>query len=195
MSTELHFDEATHTYTKDGVVIPSVTQVMESVGIIDYSMIPWETREVALKRGSDVHLLTQFEDEGDLLEASVEPHLRGYLAAWRRFKVEHEIGRLPITLMEHRGCHDFGYAGTLDRLFGTRVLLDIKTGAAPWWVRIQLAAYREMLKRGPLIRIALELHKDGTYRPRECPMLEHRYDFDTFVAALRIAREKEGKAW
>lgn len=193
----LHLDRATHTYTLDGRVLPSVTQVLEGVGIIDYDHIPNDTRQAALQRGSDVHTITHFDDEGDLDEASVEPHLAGYLAGWRKFRLETEVGRMPITAMEHQMFHvEHWYAGTLDREFGGKVIVDIKTGEAPWWVRIQLAAYRELRKNTEAIhRLAVELHKDGTYRLRPLKLSERRNDLDAFNAALRVYRELQEKAW
>src|SRR5262245_2178024 len=58
----LEFDPTTHTYRVDGVRYPSVTQVLERVGIIDYSYIPAPTREMALARGSAVHAWTAHDD-------------------------------------------------------------------------------------------------------------------------------------
>jgi hypothetical protein len=191
----LQFDAETHTYSVDGVILPSVTQVLEDVGIIDYRFLPDETRESALKRGSDVHTLTQFDDEGDLLEESVSAGLRGYLEAWRKFRSEHPVGLLPLTLNEHRGYHDYGFAGTLDRLFGGRYLVDIKTNQTPWWVRIQLAAYQAIIEPeySGLHRMAVELHNDGTYSASIMRAAGWRDDFGTFVAALRVYREKRVK--
>lgn len=195
MSTALlQFDAATHTYTRAGVVLPSVTQILESVGIIDYRMIPGETREAALKRGSDVHVLTHYDDEWDLAEESVEPHLAGYLAAWRNWRLMSSIGQLDITRIEHRMYHErLDYAGTLDRVFGDQFIVDIKTGSLPWWVRIQLAGYRELLdpdRNKAYRRIGVELHKDGTFKEHECPMAHYDHDLDTFHAALRVVHEK-----
>ena len=46
----LAFDPDAHAYMRriDGAPIPSVTQVLERCGIIDYSMIPARTRRMAL---------------------------------------------------------------------------------------------------------------------------------------------------
>ncbi len=192
----IEFEPSTHTYTVDGVIKPSVTQVLEACGIIDYRQIPYETREMALTRGRRVHTLTQYFDEGDLDESAVHPSLEGYLIGWQRFREQHEIGRLPITHLEHRGAHVAGYAGTVDRVFGGKVLADIKTGAAPWWVRIQLASYTEMLyASGTEVqqRICVELPGNGTFRVLTIPRLHQRADFNSFMAALRVFQEKQLK--
>jgi len=198
MPSELLFDAASHTYTLCGKRLPSVTQVLEAVGICDYSHIPYETREAAKKRGSEVHVLTQFDDESDLDEATINPELMGYLTAWRRFRTETELGRKSLVKIEHRGYHRYGFAGTLDREFEGRILVDIKTGEFPYWVRLQLAAYAAILSEAegskellPFRRVGVELHADGTFNVRECPVKELRYDFDSFVAAHRVVMEKE----
>ena len=192
----LIFDEAAHTYTVEGVVLPSVTQVLQDVGVIDYGFIPREERERYLQRGRAVHLATELDDAGELEEESVVPAIAGFLAAWRRFRSE--SGFVP-ELIEYRSYNpSLGYAGTLDRsgkIGQSLYLLDIKTGHSPWWVAIQLAAYCYFFNR-PLLyrRIAVEVHDDGTYKVSEFQSSKTRQDFDVFTAALMVSRAKERHA-
>jgi hypothetical protein len=171
-----------------------VTQVLEDCGIIDYSMIPGDTRQMALERGRDVHTATQFDDEGDLDETTID-ELLPYVQAWRNFRKE--AGMVDFYLVEHRMADPaMNFAGTLDRftLEGGGILIDIKTNLAPWWVRIQLAAYKHLLDQevnSAARRMAVELHKDGTFRVIEFPVAQQRADFQTFCAALRIYQEKQ----
>ena len=130
----LILDKATHTYRRGSVVLPSVTQVLEDVGIIDYSFLPGETRDAALERGRKVHTLTQYDDEGDLDESTVRPELMPYLDGWRKFRGESGIGQRQIILIEHAMMYEFSYAGTVDRVFDGAFIVDIKTNAIPWWV-------------------------------------------------------------
>ena len=196
-SSGLHFDHVSHRYKLDGRVLPSVTQVLENVGIIDYDGIPWETRQMALTRGSNVHLATQLDDEGDLDEDSVGD-LMGYVKAWRAAKAA--LGITSFSHIEKRMAHSgFRYAGTMDRMFkgpsGTGEIIDIKTNTAPWWVRIQLAAYQCLAIANNLgavsVRIAVELHPDGTFNAMMFGEREYRDDLQTFLAALRVMNEKE----
>lgn len=187
------FDPESHRYTVDGIVFPSVTSVLESVGIIDYSGIPSETRSMALQRGSNVHLATQFDDEGDLQEESV-PGLMGYVRAWRAARKHLGVDKFDPQWIERRGFHkQFRYAGTMDRADGD-FILDLKTNQAPWWVRIQLAAYQELYREElPNVtrRIAVELHPNESFTIFEFLQKDFRDDFQTFMAALRIHNEKE----
>lgn len=193
---ELQFDSATHTYSLGDRILPSVTQVMESVGIIDYSFLPHETREMALERGRHVHTATQLDDEQDLDEASLTGELPQYLAAWRSFVAT--TGH-RFSLIEHRMHHQFGFAGTLDRFVPidakSGIVIDIKTNTAPEWVALQLSAYAAMLEaeRPGLVarRMAVELRRDGTFRAMEFRVADQRRDFETFLAALRVCQYKQ----
>ncbi len=190
-SPVLTFDEPKHEYRVNGVVVPSVTQILEDVGIVDFSHIPPATRAMAMERGRLVHLATQLDDEGDLQEATLDPELLPYVQAWRNARRGLEMGE-SFTLIEWRGHHaQFGYAGTLDRLYGS-LLIDIKTNDAPDWTRIQLAAYAALVTDKPmtLTRLAVELHRDETYRVAEYPARKWQADFNVFLAALTVYREK-----
>lgn len=191
MSTGLHFDEASHTYAHDGVRVPSVTQILEAVGIVDYSHLPPETREMALERGRVVHLYTQYDDQAALDDSLVDPHIAPYLAAWRRFRRECRF--VPTEIERRLYNAKFGYAGTLDRVgympVYRRVLLDIKTNVAEEWVRLQLAGYAGA-RPDPLTytRVCVELRADESYRVRVYPAKEFANDFADFVGALRTMR-------
>jgi hypothetical protein len=67
----LTYDDATHTYKLDGVVVPSVTQVLTAAGVIDNR---WFTEE-ATHRGQLVHVATMLMDQGELNDARSSPRL------------------------------------------------------------------------------------------------------------------------
>lgn len=53
---EMHFDEATHTYTKDGQAYMPVTELLKKHGLsADYSAVKSETLRKAAEKGSFVH--------------------------------------------------------------------------------------------------------------------------------------------
>jgi hypothetical protein len=213
-----------HEYFWNGVRVPSVTEILEDVGIVDYSSIPFGVREMALQRGSDVHTATHYDDENDLefdeelwlanpigyereyqrSGQGVAPTRAGYVAAWRKFR--RETGFVP-ELIEHQGYNKaYGFAGTLDRM-GTAptagrtestvfestadMLLDIKCGDAPAWTRLQLAAYASFFQSPRrFTRIAVELHKDNTYRLFRWEGKDWQADFNAFVACLMVYQMK-----
>lgn len=177
------FDAASHTYRVNGVILPSVTQVIGWMN--NYSGIPAETLAFACERGTAAHEATALDDRGLLDEESVDPEIAGYLAAWRRFR--RETGFVP-ELIEHRVAVPGMYAGTLDRFgrIGRQYwLVDIKTATTVSRSNgPQTAAYlgalgtRDHTKRG-----TVQLRQDGTYRliPHE-----NRNDLSAFLASLTL---------
>lgn len=206
-----------HEYFWNGVRVPSVTEILDDVGIIDYSSIPFGMREMALQRGSDVHAATHFDDENDLefdeqlwlaneigyereyqrIGRGVAPTRAGYVAAWRKFR--RETGFVP-ELIEHQGYNEaYRFAGTLDRMGSYQVkgdaqadvLIDIKCGDAPQWTRLQLAAYASFFQSPRrFTRVAVELHKDNSYRLFRWEGKDWQSDFNAFVACLAVYRMK-----
>lgn len=161
-------DEASHTYrTADGKPLVGATELMKALGFIgDTSFYTDEARD----RGRRVHKACHFDSEGDLDARAFKRQNPGewpYVAAWRRFRTE--TGYRPV-LSEQAVCSPlYGVAGTLDS-FGMGPggaddwwLIDLKSGAAPWWVRYQLAIYALCLPFRPK-RFALELKPNGTYK-------------------------------
>lgn len=192
----LDFTPENHTYRWNGKRVPSVTQIMEDVGIIDYGHIPPATRAMALERGRLVHEITSMYDESDLDEGSVDESLIPYLNAWRNFLAD---TRFVISLNEYRHYSEkYGYAGQLDRsgsmviVSGSAdILLDIKTNDAPYWTRWQTAAYANFFENpSRFLRMSVELHKDETYRIQEYKGHEFMRDFATFCSFLTTYREK-----
>jgi hypothetical protein len=193
MTGHLEFDAATHTYRLDGQVIPNVTSILQSSGLLgDYTMIQPDVLEAAARRGTAVHFALELLDHGELDRASIDPALEGYVAAYERFLVE---SRFIPAHIEHRVFHGIHrYAGTLDRtglLAETMTVLDIKTGPILPGHALQLAAYANCLKMPRRFRrIALQLCGDGTYRAHEFPLGQMSHDIELFVAALSCYRFK-----
>jgi hypothetical protein len=66
MAGHLEFDAATHTYRLDGELVPSVTTVLKSVGLVEYSHIPQDVLQAAAHRGTAVHYALELLDRGEL---------------------------------------------------------------------------------------------------------------------------------
>lgn len=162
----LEYSDAEHRYFADGKEMPSVTTILDAAGLISSFCKDEEARY----RGSKVHEFTATDDVAPLDLRKVPVDLRGYLKAWRAYRLV--SGFMP-ALIEHRvDSIQYGYSGRFDRL-GIRngqpllTLLDIKTsktGAIAQYVRFQLAAYA--LAHDPhkvFDRMAVSLKPDGTY--------------------------------
>lgn len=184
------FDEAKHEYRLNGVVIPSVTQVLQLLH--SFAGVPLDVLKAAQERGTAVHLICQYWDEGDLDEDTIDPKLRGYFDAWLKFL---DDKRPRWTLIEHKGHHPLGFAGTCDR-FGLideqDWTIDIKTSlqSHPVW-GIQTAAYNHIYGKPNARRGTVRLRPDGTYKfdTWTDPM-----DWPTFVSLITLInwRNKHG---
>lgn len=192
----LAFDAATHTYTLDGRVVPSVTQVLADT-VIDTT---WFT-EASRLRGSAVHVACHYDDEGDLKMETLPSSLLGYLDAWRSFRKD---SRVEILAVERRVFSKrFFYAGTLDRIVrfpgmkpNTVEIIDIKTGLPDRAAGLQMAAYSHALLEEETfpwvispVRRAVQLFDDGRYKVHPYADLN---DFTTFTACLAVYRFKKG---
>jgi hypothetical protein len=186
----LVFHPESHTYRLGPILLPSVTQVLQSAGVSDFSG-PWFTDAVK-DRGTYVHQAIALDAEGVLDEETLDPQLAPYITGWRAFLAE---SGCEIEHWEQRVCDPLlGCAGTLDGILrhadwppSRRLLVDVKRGfyasAGP-----QTAAYKRLalkLYDTPVLieRAVVELPGDGRYRLHR---LDNRDDELVFLAALRI---------
>lgn len=185
----LVFDEAAHRYSLDGRDLISVTTALQEAGMVDTTH--WN--EEARLRGQYVHQCIALEAEGALDEDSVDPLVRPYFEAFRKFQRETSVA---LEMVERRVCDPLlGYAGTLDAIGrwpdGKRTLFDWKSGFFPPMAGPQTAGYlrcaREFYPTGERItRAGLHLRGDGTYRLIEFTNIVQ--DEHDFIAALRVAQ-------
>ena len=109
---EIVLDEATHTYRVGGIVYPSVTQIIDPAHFGD---------EWYATRGTYIHQMIEMHVKGTLDEENLDPQLRPYLDAFKKFQVE--------------APHVKGIG-------------DIKSGAKMLWHLLQIAAYKELWLNG-----------------------------------------------
>lgn len=187
----LSFDPGTHTYRMNGVVIPSVTQIIAPV--LNLSGTDSETLERARLFGIAAHKATELWDQGTLDMETLDPALIPYLEAWKRFRHEHEF---EPEMIEYRVCHwQHRYAGTVDRIGmlkrrrnRVRAVLDIKSGLVVGpHVGVQLAGYQHAYNfnhQGEARhRVSVQLMSNGSYRVE---WWDSKDDWPTFLACLQI---------
>lgn len=191
----LTFEAEQHVYRYEGLVVPSVTQVLDAVpprlGMLDLAK---RTNPEAVERkrliGQATHAASHYFDEDALDWSTVDPQARPYLDGWCQFR--YDTGFAPARL-ETRVYHPtLGYAGTLDRLGAFEnadlALLDIKCGDTTA-ADLQLAAYDGAFRAmhdlfTPLPRYAVQLLGDGRYKVHA---YRDRRDFRVFQASLELA--------
>jgi hypothetical protein len=195
----LRFDPDKHEYwlSEGGreVKLPSVTQILADVGILDASEYRTtkklaDGREVDARTfGTYVHQACHYDDLGtldeDTLDAAIKPYLGGYRAFKRDVAFKVLLSEVPSYHPQYR------YAGTPDKagLFergNICAIVDIKTGAPSPWHRIQLAAYSFIQRWEDCAapgRFGLYLNESGTYKLIE---YKDRQDGQIFLSALAV---------
>lgn len=120
------FNEETHTFTCNGEVIPSVTQILKANRMTPdgYDFIdPWY-----LERGKLIHLATEYFDKGTLNDDSLDPAIIGHVDA---YKTALRDKAWKVTGIEKKLWHPkLKYAGIIDRTIEGRICyaLHLKPG-------------------------------------------------------------------
>ena len=168
--SKLIFDEASHRYTLDGEVLPSVTGIIGKILPYDYNASEWH-----MQRGTATHRACELLDNASLDWLTVDPEILPRVQAWEAFRRD-----MPMELVavEERLAHSgLRFAGTLDRAFrrnGKLILCDLKNSVSPQ-VNLQLAFYSLLWthnkKQTIDSAVAVELTENGAYR---CHWMTHR---------------------
>lgn len=186
------FDPETHEYREDGVLIRSVTQILQGVGIISYLGIDPAVLDHKKQIGKAVHLACEYYDKG-ILE-SVPGLYAGYVEAYKRFRDEVPCDWSMIEQPMVANVDTMPYGMTLDRaglIRGKISVGELKATAQEersW--PIQLAAYVLGISKEVLPRYAIWLKPDGKYRLIE---YKDKRDFQIFRQALSIEYWKKQK--
>ena len=129
------FNREEHIYTRAGVILPSITQVLVAEGIIDTAFYTEEGRH----RGKMVHLACHLFDTAQISKEEIDSETEPYLRAWISFK--RDTGFTVIDSEKPLASKLYGYAGTPDRVGE----FSWPTGNHPR-------------------RMAVELHDDGAFK-------------------------------
>jgi hypothetical protein len=183
MANVLTFDAAAHTYTYDGRVVPSVTQILRAIDNFDH--VDPQLLERARRFGQHVHAATDLYDRGVLDEDNLDVLLLPYLNAYKLFLSQTSF---VVTHSEQQIYNPRQrYAGTLDKRGkwkGSTWLLDLKSGGVPRSVGLQTSAYREACDEKPKRRLCLQLMRNR-YKLIKC---EEASDWSYFVSYLNVHR-------
>jgi hypothetical protein len=192
--TKFEFDAVKHIYRLGGVIIPSVTGILSSEGIFNYSGVPEASMEAARLFGSAVHKACELWDKSTLDESTLSIPLIPYLTAWKKFiadfnpVINTEWIEKPICSYHH--C----FGTTPDRVWSINnklTAIEIKsTATMQKAVGIQLGgqsiAIAENLGKVRQ-RWSVQLKLDGTY---QLHVYENRVDEAVFVCCLNVYRWK-----
>lgn len=205
--SKVQFDEATHTYTLDGVELPSVTHIIRYLAVDKAKNADPNAAAIARERGTLVHQEAMLFDYTNSFSSDIDSDCAPYLEAYVQFVRDYKPG---WELIEHQmGNKTLGFAGTLDR-FGVidneYAILDIKTSYkvdVPS-LSAQLTAYRsllykeyspekwdEILENG-LNLYGLQLMRDGKYRLYKCDESVGDILFQSCLKIYRATKAMKG---
>jgi hypothetical protein len=188
----VEFDADTHTYKVGGEVWPSVTQILKDEGLIDTRFYNTEARD----RGSMVADAIEYANQNDLDESSLDPQLRGYVEAWRKWCRDFRVEIVESEkIVWHEGMRYCGKADAIVRAItvtcNAEIIIDAKTGGSEFWHPYQLIAYKRCLPDPTMQRGNVYLRDDGKYTCRWHGIGEDRHDWQIFEAAALLWWEKE----
>lgn len=177
LKNEIEFNEKDHIYMKNGIVLPSVTQIMQPLYEQVYGKADSDASDNGKSKGKEIHRAIDDYCEFGMIDISEE--YKPYLDNFIRYIDEHQY---EIVASEVMLCHPvYNYAGKIDIIArnskGEFVLIDNKTGdLQPKLHAVQLQAYTDMWSANKMPEIAFKVAlglSDKGYK-------EHRYDkYDT----------------
>ena len=193
----LKFDPETHTYWINDIKVPSVTQILRDAGIIDYSDIPKNKLDIAMKFGRAVHRACELFDKNDLDMVTLDHRLIPYVDAWNKFLKETKF--IVEQYEQPIGSEKYMVAGTPDRVgifFNKRTILDIKSSYSfdLLGLPIQTGGYELIHNEGKkreyrvVGRMGVLLKPDGNYKIEPCT---NRNDINVFLSALTVVNYKK----
>jgi hypothetical protein len=201
------FIEATHTYLRGGLVIPSATRCIDHAGLTSYDNVRRDILDRKSDNGKKVHAATHYYDEGDLDLRSISDVQRGYLDSWIEWRTFRNFSPVLIEQQQIATLYAMSFGMTLDRwgfLDKYPTIVELKTSVAiEAWHGIQTALYAAGVVHPKLIasnsmspqarflttrRVVVQLRPDGKKAHER--FFEDRKDFDVATWALGITHWK-----
>lgn len=167
MPDELVFREEDHKYFLNGEEIPSVSELTRFLSKEVYGEIDPIALDRAAERGTAIHSFLEELDRNGTVEVPSE--YDGYIAAYLKFREEHDVEWREIEWMVHTDK----YAGRIDRygyVDGKPCIVDFKTTSRITRAHEVLytaaqSLYRMAVNDRPVdMSYILQLKSDGTYK-------------------------------
>lgn len=191
------FTEDGHVYSENGLVVPSVTQVCQGVGLFNLNGAPKNSLEWKSGLGTEAHAVCALLDRGENLdEYEIDARVLPYVDSYREFKV---VQKWTPILVEHgpfiADVNHMPVGFRLDRvgmLNGLESVAELKCTAADHpYHGVQLAGYDLCLGEKKRGRIVIRLQPDG-----KCAKVQPYKDpseYGVFIWALALVTWKRNK--
>lgn len=187
----LRFVEEGHKYYYNDTEVPSVHEVVRSMGQgNDWSFVPGYYRD----RGHAVHLAIRYFLEGTLDRESLDPVILPYLERFERFL--EKIGPVEGIILSEQPLYspDWEYAGTVD-LIMNGVIWDIKCSkkldsGSQWEYDLQGAAYKTLAKENTLGDLPFKILLLGDTEAKEIALNAPYRAWENLMALYNIKNER-----
>lgn len=143
--SSLEFVEETHTYLYDGVIIPSVSEIIRFAFPDAYKGIPADKLKAKADYGTKVHQLVEEFASGkismdEIKSKKIDPNIK---IAVEQFELLRKKWVFYIKSMEQMVCYKGKYAGTYDIKTEDNLIIDLKTTSLIHedWLALQLGLY------------------------------------------------------
>ena len=189
----MKYNEERHEYKENGIIIPSVTQILKGAGLIDLSFINKDLLAEKADFGTKVHETTELYDKFELDTETLHPTLNNYLKQWVKFQNDFKIQIQEIETMYYHPSYRF--AGRLDRIISIGkdfAIVDIKTGGKFPSYPIQTAAYKMLYETNHKEKIKKRFTVYLTENSYKVDEHKNKTDESVFLAALTIYNYKKG---
>lgn len=171
LKKEIEFDPMEHIYTKNGMVLPSVTQIMQPLYDKVYAKANLESSDNGKSKGKEIH--RAIDDYCEFGIVDIADEYRPYIDSFLSYLKDN---KLTVVASEIMLCHPvYNYAGTIDIIAmndkNELYLIDNKTGDLQVKLHgVQLQGYTDMwlANKMPVLtyKVALGLSDKG-YKAQE----------------------------
>lgn len=171
----LEYDEDTHTYIADGIIVPSVTQIIKDKLGNKYSTVAPEVLKRASIRGTAIH--KSIEDYCTQGIEDTSPELKDFKFLQRYYKFKPIKNEIPVVIVKDGIPVTAGRMDLVIEIDNSIAIADIKTTATldKEYLAYQLNLYRIGLKQSYGIE-ATKLYgihlKDGKRKLVDIPVNE-----------------------
>lgn len=134
-SIKLEFDEKTHTYIKNGIILKSVTQILQELFPLKYENVPKKILEDKSIYGTELHKFIEIIEKKKpkkplaYIKRYYKPNIYQEESLIDYLKIKDKY-KIKIIDSEKRISYEYKYAGTLDLkgyVNGKSAIIDIKT--------------------------------------------------------------------
>jgi hypothetical protein len=199
----LKFDEQKHIYTFNEKVVPSVTQILNRVGVRADENSPWGSvsggdfmiNEVASRFGKEFHKAAAARVIGQ--KFTYDPVMEPWINGLEKFLSDYQLYQCLVEVM---GRSLYGYAGTMDVFCGyvyrdqkkRYAIIDWKTSTTlSKTSRLQTSSYEQIIREKhciknniPIDRLTVRIFENG-YEV-DLRTKKHSTDWTQFLSILNI---------